>query len=192
MNLSKEFQELVKSDIKRIDETIASKSGKNDLLKLHKEIDSRYQSCIVNWYQGLNEVMYLQGGQPYLDYDYLDGYQEIVENLNMWKAKLEIYTYGMNAVASPESPTTNVSVTTNFNLNITFEQVRSQIDDMTALTDEETQEIKAKLDELEKIVNSKDKKKTKWEKAKSILIWLADKSFDVGMALLPLLLKIQG
>ena len=62
---------------------------------------------------------------------------------------------------------------------------------MTSLTDEETQEIKAKLDELEKIVNSKDKKKTKWEKAKSILVWLADKSFDVGITLLPLLLKIQ-
>ena len=91
MNLSKEFQELVKSDIKRIDETIVSKSGKNDLLKLHKEIDSRYQSCIANWYQGLNEVMYLQGRQPYLEYGYLDDYKEIVENLNMWKAKLEVY-----------------------------------------------------------------------------------------------------
>ena len=53
-------------------------------------------------------------------------------------------------------------------------------------------EIKAKLDELEKIVNSKDKKKTKWEKAKNILVWLADKSCDVGMTILPLLWKIQG
>ena len=44
--------------------------------------------------------------------------------------------------------------------------------------------------ELEEIINGKEKKKTKWEKTKSFLIWLADKSFDVGMALLPLLLKI--
>ena len=108
----------------------------------------------------------------------------------MWKAKLQVYTYGMNAVQLPDAPTTNLNVTTNVNVSITFEQVRSQIEDMTSLTDEETQEIKAKLDELEKIVNNKDKKKTKWEQAKGVLVWLADKSFDVGMALLPLFLKI--
>lgn len=61
---------------------------------------------------------------------------------------------------------------------------------MTSLTDKETEEILAKITELEEIINSKDKKKTKWEKAKAVLVWLADKSLDVGMALLPLLLKI--
>ena len=30
----------------------------------------------------------------------------------------------------------------------------------------------------------------KWEKVKPVLTWLADKSCDVGIALLPLLLKI--
>ena len=63
---------------------------------------------------------------------------------------------------------------------------------MTSLTDEQTQEILDKITELEEIINSKDKKKTKWEKAKSVLVWLADKSFDVAMTLLPLLLKVQG
>ena len=63
---------------------------------------------------------------------------------------------------------------------------------MSSLTDEETEEILAKIDELEEIINSNDKKKNKREKTKSVLFWLADKSFDVGIALLPLLLKIQG
>ena len=192
MELPKGFLEMIDTDIKKIDETIATGYSQQALLALHKEIDGKYQSCIANWYQGLNAMRCLPNGQLYLEYAYIDNCKEIIENLNMWKAKLEVYRYGMNATASPEVPTTNVNVTTNVNLSITFEQVRSQIEDMTSLTDEETKEIKAQIDKLEEIVNSKDKKKTKWEKAKSILIWLADKSFDVGMALLPLLLKIQG
>ena len=62
---------------------------------------------------------------------------------------------------------------------------------MTSLTDEQTQEILDKITELEEIISSNEKKKTKWEKAKSVLIWLADKSFDIVMALLPLFLKMQ-
>lgn len=41
---------------------------------------------------------------------------------------------------------------------------------MTSLTDKETEEILAKITELEEIINSKDKKKTKWEKAKAVLV----------------------
>ena len=83
-------------------------------------------------------------------------------------------------------------LSTNYDKTVSFEQARQQIEDMTSLTDKETEEILAKIIELEEIINSKEKKKTKWEKAKGVLVWLADKSFDVGMALLPLLLKIQG
>lgn len=61
---------------------------------------------------------------------------------------------------------------------------------MTSLTDNETKEILDKINEIETIINSNEKKKTKWEKAKPVLTWLADKSFDVGVAILPLLLKI--
>ena len=61
---------------------------------------------------------------------------------------------------------------------------------MTSLTNEETEEILAKISEIEEVVKSNDKKKTKWEKIKPVLGWLTDKSCDVGIALLPLLLKI--
>lgn len=47
-----------------------------------------------------------------------------------------------------------------------------------------------KISEIEEVVKSKDSKKSKWEKVKPVLTWLADKSCDVGIALLPLLLKI--
>ena len=98
----------------------------------------------------------------------------------------------MNTVSLPELPTTQVNVTTNIGINITFEEVRSQVKEMSSLTDEQTQEVLEKINTIEEIVKSKDSKKTKWEKIKSILIWLADKSCDIGVALLPLILKIQS
>ena len=63
---------------------------------------------------------------------------------------------------------------------------------MTSLTDEDTEEILKRLEELEKVVNSGESKKSKWEKAKPVLKWLADKSFDIGKVILPLFLKIQN
>lgn len=68
--------------------------------------------------------------------------------------------------------------------------MREKIEDMTSLTNEETEEVLAKISEIEEVVKSNDKKKTKWEKIKPVLVWLADKSLDIGTALLPLLLKI--
>ena len=47
------------------------------------------------------------------------------------------------------------------------------------------------MDELEKIVKSSESRSKKWENAKEIIKWIADKSVDVGIALLPLLLRIK-
>ena len=50
--------------------------------------------------------------------------------------------------------------------------------------------LQQKIDELEKIFNSSDRKTKKWEKAKEIIKWVADKGIDVGLTLLPLILKL--
>ena len=75
-------------------------------------------------------------------------------------------------------------------VNITFDMVRQQIEDMSALSKTQIDEVLEKIKELEDIVNSDDKKPAKWERAKKILLWVADKGVDVGIAMLPLLLKI--
>ena len=61
---------------------------------------------------------------------------------------------------------------------------------MSALKETEIHEILGKIDELEAIVNSTERKTKKWENAKEIIKWAADKSVDVGIALLPLIMKI--
>jgi len=80
--------------------------------------------------------------------------------------------------------------TQNQTVSISFEDVTSQIKNMTSLSDTETMEILSKIEEIEAIIKGKDNKKAKWSKLKPFLTWLADKSVDVGLTLLPLLLKI--
>ena len=78
----------------------------------------------------------------------------------------------------------------NNSVSVTFESVRDKVNNMTSLPDEDIEEIQNRIDEIEEIVNSKETKSKKWSKAKEIIKWIADKGVDVGIALLPLLLKI--
>lgn len=179
----------IRKDIEKID-TI-DKNDEKALEELHRYLDGKYQGCIAEW----GKSMWSYSKDNGFDYYYL-GADSLIDNLNQMKPKLEAYALGWNASkkSSPSrstaTPNVNVTVNNEININITFEQAREKVQDMTSLTDEQTQEILDKITELEEIINSKDKKKTKWERAKSVLVWLADKSFDVGMILLPLLLKL--
>ena len=76
------------------------------------------------------------------------------------------------------------------NINISFSETRKKIENMNALQESEIEEILEKIEELEKIVNSQDRKNKKWKNANSIIKWIADKGVDVGLAFLPLLMKI--
>ena len=160
------------------------------MLKLHRQLDGRYQACVKNWYNGLWGV---DRDATQIYYGSIDNSRDSVkENLELMKAKLETFQFQMNVVEASASPNTQVNVTTNVNVSITFEQVRSKIEDMTSLTDEQTKEALDKVSEIENVVKGGGSKKTKWEKIKPILTWLADKSFDVAMTILPLLLQAQG
>jgi len=96
------------------------------------------------------------------------------------------------AVAS--NPSTVVNITNsnenNNTISVTFDSVREKVNGMTSLPDEDIEEIQKRINELEEIVNSKDSKSKKWSKAKEVIRWVADKGVDVGIALLPLILKI--
>lgn len=76
-------------------------------------------------------------------------------------------------------------------INVSFDTVRREIENMSALPDAEIGEILGRIDELEKIVKSSERRSKKWENAKEIIKWIADKGVDVGIALLPLLLQIK-
>lgn len=188
MNMPKEFVDMVKNDIVRIDESMDDSSEKRRELFL--ELNGKYQGCIADWGNSM------WGYYSDLKSVYIDdiGDLGVKDNLKIAKGKLLTFQFGMNAVSLPELPKTqiNISNSNSLQVDISFDDVRSQIDDMTSLTDEETKELLEKVNELEEIVNSSEKKKTKWQRVTPILKWLADKSFDAAMTVLPLILKLQG
>lgn len=186
MIVPKEFMDMVCADIQRI--TDAQNLSADDKLKLHRELDGRYQACIKNWYAGLwcsNSTMTAVWYGPLENSSIY-----ISENLEMMKAKLETYKFQMNAV-SVETPAQQINVTTNVNVSITFEEVRSKIEDMTALSREQTDEILEKIDELEAISKETTSRKTKWEKVKPIIAFALDKGADVAIAILSLVMQMK-
>ena len=189
-SLQKEKEREVRKDIHKI-ETV-DRTDEKAVEELHRYLDGKYQGCIAEWGKSMWNSSKANG----FDY-YFMGIDAMIENLNQMKPKLEAYALGwnMSKKSSPSSSTTapNVNVTVNneINISITFEQVREKIEDMTSLTDEQTKEALDKVSEIESVVNGEGSKKTKWEKIKPILTWLADKSFDLAMTILPLLLKMQ-
>ena len=188
----KERKLSTQKDIAKIRETIESNNIKV-LEEIHREIDAKYQAVIRDW--GLSMNCY----NPNFGFDLYGIHKdELVQNLKMMIAKLDSYILGNNMITELQkeySQDVNVNATnTNTNTNeisieISFEQARQQVENMTSLTDEQTKEILDKITDIENTVNGSGTKKSKWEKIKPVLVWLADKSFDVGMTLLPLLLK---
>lgn len=188
------FINQILTDLDRIDKVI--KEGTHqEQLRLHRELDARYQACIKDWYFGFRGTIYSKTmSVACLKYSYIeDSPSEVVENLEMMRTKIETYQYQVNAILPVPSnqPTTQINVTTNVSVNITFQKARSEVKEMSSLTDEQTQEVLERIDEIEQVINTDTSKKTKWEKIKPILVWLADKSYDLGKIILPLLLKIQ-
>ena len=186
MAVPKEFMEMVCADIQRI--TDSWRVSTEEKLKLHRELDGRYQACIKNWYVGFWGS---NSAGTHIRYSFLEDLPtSIGENLDMMKAKLETYRFQMNAVSS-EVPAQQINVTTNVNISITFEEVRSKIEDMTALSREQTDEILEKINELEEISKEKSSRKTKWDKVKPIIAFALDKGADVAMAILSLVMQMK-
>ena len=186
MDMPKEFYNMVCNDIARIEK--AKTTSNEERLKLHREIDGKYQACIKKWYEGLwgtdkeATIIWYQslGMSP----------DSVQENLEMMKAKLETFRYQMNAVAG-ETPSQQINVTTNVNVTVTFEQVREKIEDMTALNREQTNEAIEKVNELEAISKENISRKSKWEKVKPIIAFAMDKGADLGIAILTLIVQMK-
>lgn len=188
MELQKAFLEMVEADIARISEAVSS-ADSNICWELFREIDGKYQSCIADFYRGMWQSV---PSKNYLVFHVLkDHPEQVLDNLKYAKAKLEAFRYQGNAVALPDIPTTQVNVTTNVNVTVTFEETRQKIEDMTALNREETDEIIKRIDELEAISKEKSSRKTKWEKVKPIIAFVMDKGADVAVAILTLIIQMK-
>ena len=186
----KEFLEMVENDIARIDQAV-KQNNSAVCWDLFREIDGRYQSCIINWYNSMWECT--RDGSSIVSGNLMGSQWMIVENLKYAKAKLETYRFQMNAVAVPQLPQTNISVTnTNqVNIGITFEEARQRIDDMTALDNEQANELKNRINELEAISKEQSSRRTKWEKVKPIIAGVLKFGADAALIVLQAVLQMK-
>ena len=161
-------------------------------LQLYKEITAKYHGYVPKFGDGL-----YQYNPDFGFYDDVTG-DSLFHNLNQIYNKLQSFKalgYPTLKDTIPKTTTPIVQINnTNENkidISISFNEVRKKVENMTSLQDTEIDEILTKIDELEKIINSKERKTKKWDNAKAIIHWIADKGVDVGIALLPLLLQIK-
>lgn len=183
----------VKSDIVKIEEAI-KQTDEEILRDVHMLIDGKYQTKIEKW--GLSQYGWRD------KYGFLYGslsYDSLKHNLQNMKSKLEGYIQDVSlkplSIRQPATKSINFynnneNVINNNLTNINFNSIEQKIKECEYLTDEETKEALAKLKELQKISESNDSRKNKWEKSKKILIWLADKSVDIAIAYFPVIMSI--
>ena len=180
---------MVDADIERLQNI--SELSYSDKLKLHREIDGRYQACIQCWYSGLFGTNTEGTRVNYIRFEDIHHNDQLDGNLHIMKAKLEAFRLGMNVVHVPGTPSTNVTVNTNVNVSITFEQAKQIIEDMPGLNNADTEEIISKIDELETIAKEPISKKKKWEKIKPILLFALDKGVDVAITIMSLIMQMN-
>lgn len=192
MDLSTNFTRMVDEDIQKCTAILSSSFDENEWKDLHVELTAKYSSHISD----IGSDMYgffAQGN--FFEIDSMDE-DSLRHNLFVLKNKLiafKNYGYKNRKLVSGDNGINiqnHLSATQTQTVNVSFETVKKQIEDMTGLSDAETEETLNKIDEIKAIVELKEPKKSKWQKIKPILTWLANKSVDVGIALLPLIMKI--
>lgn len=185
------FIAMVKEDIDRCDGVLNAREF-NSASDLVSELYGKYSKISTNFPQiETNPLLVRRFHEiPFDNIRAIQGFLKAYllndcEDYQLERSKQGLVTV-TNTVTSNNTNENNNVLTSN-----SFQEARNKIEQMSALPDAEIEEILAKITELENIINSDDRKSKKWEKAKGILTWVADRGLDVVIALLPLFLKIS-
>lgn len=190
-----DFKSMYEEDLESLKQAISDSANEvtPEIAKqqLYKDVTAKYEAYVPK----LNVGLY--GYEEAIGiYDEVAGQELFYDLRQIYNKMLTFKALGYPALIEtiPQSVPMVQITNTNENkvdINITFSDVRKEIENMSALPDAEIEEILNKINQLEKIVKSSDRKSKKWENAKGIVKWIADKGVDVGIALLPLLLQIK-
>ncbi len=179
--------QIINSDIELIDKVLLS-NDVTEVKNTHIRLDGKYQSCIKNWGMGMYGFVLNHG----FSYNYT-GIDSLKHNLMLMQSKLEAFKEQWNVDDSLCCDNNGVNVVVNNNnkidINVSFEQARSVIENMPGLTEFDTEQIINRINELENISEEKISKKSKWEKIKPILLYVIDKGVDVAVPIIQLVLQ---
>ena len=139
----------IEQDIRKIDDVL-QKADPAEMEALHRYLDGKYQSGVMSW--GYSMHGYIDGHG--FNYELL-GADSLKDNLATMKPKLEGFRHGWNANGRSSgyirNPDVSVTVNNTVNISISFEETRQKVEDMTALSRAQTDEILEKINELEEI-----------------------------------------
>jgi hypothetical protein len=185
------FIAMVKEDIDRCDEVLKTREF-NSASDLVSELYGKYSKVSANFPQiDTNPLLVRRFREtPFDNIRAIQGFLKAYLLNDCEDYQFEKSGPRLVAVSNTVTSTNNNENNNTLN-NYTFQEARNKIEQMSALPDAEIEEILARITELESIMNSDDRKSRKWEKAKGILMWVADRGLDVVIALLPLFLKIS-
>lgn len=177
------FKTMIKKDIELCDDYISENMATNT------QVNALLGKYIMD-YPSFNKGIIAYASVP--------GYEtNEIENIKIIKSKLE---YLLNRVDNPDlyndSKSSGITISTvnnntnsnNVSLNMSVEDIRSNINDNTYLSDSDKSELLKKLDEILELQKSKDNKSQKWNKAKKILGFLLDKGADIAIMYIPQIL----
>ena len=182
--------EVIAPDIKAIN--VAISSGDEETMKsVHIKIDGMYSTYLPDF----GKSMYGYSKDDGFDYNYM-GKESYLYNLCIMKGRLKGYLYNFpiprnSKIAQDINVNVPVTNSNDININLSFKDARQQIEEMPGLNEAETEELRAKIDELEKINNEKISKKKKWEKVKPIISFVLDKGADVAITIMGLILQMK-
>ncbi len=178
--MTEEFKRIIDEDIEMC-EKFKDEEYWSNIANFHTLLRSKYAQIIDGFEKGLYNTSY-------------DSHHTAKKaNIETMRQKLVLFkameyknVYSENESGIVVNNTNQMTA----NINITFPEAKEKIENMSALSEIEIEEILEKLNELEDIVNSTERKTKKWEKAKGIINWIATKGVDVAMTVIPLLMKI--
>lgn len=178
------FKTMIRKDIEICDEYISRN------MATHAEVNALIGKYVMD---------YPDFDKNIIAYASVPGYEtNEIENIKIIKSKLE---YLLNRGDNPDlynkksnagitiSNVNNNDNTNNVSFNMSIEDIKSNIDENTYLSDQEKMDLLSKLDEILELQNSNDSKTKKWNKAKKILGFILDKGADIAIMYIPQILK---
>lgn len=202
--VTEEFKQMIDEDIKNLKDSLSDISNTRTLeyskLELYKDLTAKYHPYLPGFGDGLYNYLRNAGFYENVEGESLrHNLSQVYNKLLTFKATgypslISMQEQQNNRVVLNANYTSqNTNNNSNENINTTcnsFDQVRKKIENMSSLPDADIEEILHRINELEQIIQSSDRKSKKWENAKGIINWIADKGVDVGISMLPLLLQI--
>lgn len=179
------YKNMIREDIKKCDVLI--NEGKATVMD-ENCIVAKYIMDYPNFREGMYEHFYENNNEKYNN----------IDNIKMIKAKLE---YLINRIDNPDlyieknaktiniNSTNNNSISNKIEIDFSIEDIKEKIEENTYLNEDEKEELLKKLKEIEDLQKSKESKSKKWNVAKGLLKFIADKGADIAIMYIPQILK---